>query len=256
MSFFMITFKPASESPNHGFPLEDYRRVVNDQQNGETVGWRFRNKRAAVGERVFLLLQGSGGPSIIGYGRVGGSQVENQYGDAVVPIRFENLIDPTERPALISRETLLTIQGGERFWRINFSGVRLPDAIGARLEALVVGTESKTGSDAINDIGSEVPDRVRTSTWRYARDPRVREAVKLRAEGKCEFCGQVSFIGSDGRPYLECHHIIALANEGSDQTTNVIALCPRDHREAHFGQRAEELEEEMIRKLQLIGVRL
>jgi hypothetical protein len=34
--------------------------------------------------------------------------------------------------------------------------------------------------------------------------------------------------------------------------TNVIALCPRDHREAHFGERAEELEREMTRKLRII----
>jgi hypothetical protein len=96
MSSFMITFKPASENPERGFPLEDYRRVVRDRSNGDTVGWRFRNKHAAVGERVFLLLQGSGGPSIIGYGRVGGLAVKNQNGDTAAPIRFENLVDPTE----------------------------------------------------------------------------------------------------------------------------------------------------------------
>jgi HNH endonuclease len=233
----MITFKPASESPEHGFPLEDYRRVVRNRSNGDPVRWRFRNKHVAMGERVFLLLQGNGGP-------------------AIVPIRFENLVDPTESPALVSKETLLRIQGGERFWRINFSGVRLTDAIGARLEALVVGTESKADSDAINDLGSDAPNRVPTSILRYARDPRIREAVKRRAEGKCELCGQVSFIGLDGKSYLESHHVIALAREGADRMTNVIALCPRDHREAHFGQRGNELEEEMIRKLQIIGARV
>jgi hypothetical protein len=252
----MITFKPASESPEHGFPLEDYRRVVRNRSNGDPVRWRFRNKHVAVGERVFLLLQGNGGPAIIGYGRIGGLAAKSPKGDTVVPIRFENLVDPTERPALVSKETLLRIQGGERFWRINFSGVRLTDAIGARLEALVVGTESKADSDAINDLGSDAPNRVPTSILRYARDPRIREAVKRRAEGKCELCGQVSFIGLDGKSYLESHHVIALAREGADRMTNVIALCPRDHREAHFGQRGNELEEEMIRKLQIIGARV
>lgn len=111
MPSFMITFKPASESPEHGFPLEDYRRVVRDRSSGATVGWRFRNQHAAVGERVFLLLQGSGGPAIIGYGRIGGLAAKNANGDTAVPIRFENSVDPTESPALISRETLLAIPG-------------------------------------------------------------------------------------------------------------------------------------------------
>jgi hypothetical protein len=61
--------------------------------------------------------------------------------------------------------------------------------------------------------------------------------VKLRANGKCEFCGEPGFISTKGTPYLECHHIIALANDGADRMTNVIALCPKDHREAHFGER-------------------
>jgi 5-methylcytosine-specific restriction endonuclease McrA len=85
----------------------------------------------------------------------------------------------------------------------------------------------------------------------YARDPKIREAVKIRAAGKCEYCGQPGFICSDGTAYLECHHIIALANDGQDRMTNVIALCPGDHREAHFGKRRDELEKEMVRKVMI-----
>jgi len=57
------------------------------------------------------------------------------------------------------------------------------------------------------------------------------------------------FVGpcADGTPYLECHHIIALANDGTDRMNNVIALCLGDHREAHFGKRRNELEKEMVR---------
>jgi predicted HNH restriction endonuclease len=101
--------------------------------------------------------------------------------------------------------------------------------------------------DAIEDLGSDRPDSVPTLGKRYLRDPKVRAAVIERAQGKCEFCGKLGFKCSDGKPYLECHHIIALANEGADRMNNVIALCPGDHREAHFGERRNELEMEMIR---------
>jgi hypothetical protein len=106
-------------------------------------------------------------------------------------------------------------------------------------------------SDAIDDIGTDAPSIVDFSGVRYARDPKIREAVKRRAGGKCEFCGELGFICADGTRYLECHHIIALAKDGADRMTNVIALCPRDHREAHFGERRIELEKDMMSKVMI-----
>ena len=48
----------------------------------------------AIGDRAFLLLQGKWGPAIIGYGRVNGGP-ENDDGKRRVPIKFENLVDPS-----------------------------------------------------------------------------------------------------------------------------------------------------------------
>lgn len=104
-------------------------------------------------------------------------------------------------------------------------------------------------SNAINDLGSDVPEKILVSGVAYARDLRVRKEVLLRAKGKCELCGKQGFLQPDGDRYLEAHHIIALANDGADRTGNVIALCPEHHREAHFGKRRNELEQEMIAKL-------
>jgi hypothetical protein len=81
----------------------------------------------------------------------------------------------------------------------------------------------------------------------YARSPAIRAAVMKRAKGKCEFCGEPGFMGIDGAPYLECHHIVALANDGVDRMINVIAICANHHREAHFGKQHDEIEKRMIR---------
>jgi 5-methylcytosine-specific restriction endonuclease McrA len=110
----------------------------------------------------------------------------------------------------------------------------------------------EANSSAINDIGTDSPDRAKSVKWTYARDPKIRETVMRRANGKCELCGKPGFKQPDGKHYLESHHIISLANEGSDRLTNVIALCPNHHREAHFGERGEELEKEMILKLSIM----
>jgi len=107
---------------------------------------------------------------------------------------------------------------------------------------------------AIDDLETDSPDRVRSEAWSYARDPKVRIAVLKRADGKCEFCGKLGFMKADGTRYLESHHVIALAADGADKLTNVIALCPEDHREAHFGARSEEIEREMIRKLRAVNL--
>jgi hypothetical protein len=115
----------------------------------------------------------------------------------------------------------------------------------------LTGPEPLQFLDAIDDIGTDTPSCTTVANVRYARDPRIREAVKRRAGGKCEFCGEVGFLCADGTRYLECHHIIALANDGADRMTNVIGLCPRDHREAHFGERRDELEKKMMVKVKL-----
>jgi hypothetical protein len=103
--------------------------------------------------------------------------------------------------------------------------------------------------DAIDDLGADIPTRIVDTVVRYARDPRVRDAVLARAQGRCELCGKLGFPRQNGGRYLETHHIIALASDGADRLTNVIALCAEEHREAHFGERASELEQLMIERI-------
>src|SRR5271169_4750873 len=57
--------------------------------------------------------------------------------------------------------------------------------------------------DAINDIGSDHPERIPTTGSRYLRDPRVRTQVLRRAKGRCEYCDEPGFICRDGSIYLE-----------------------------------------------------
>ncbi len=103
--------------------------------------------------------------------------------------------------------------------------------------------------DAVNDLGSDRPEKELISGTRYARDPQVRRTVEARAKGLCELCGKHGFARPDGTIYLETHHIISLANDGADRITNVIALCAEHHREAHFGALRDELEKKMTAKI-------
>ncbi|MEH6663065.1 MAG: HNH endonuclease signature motif containing protein [Parasphingorhabdus sp.] len=102
---------------------------------------------------------------------------------------------------------------------------------------------------AINDLenyeyGNDDPEYLKRITGEYVRDQRVRIQVLSRANGNCEYCGKKGFVSRVGRPFLEAHHVIALSEQGPDKMSNVIALCPNDHREAHFGERWEKMQAE------------
>lgn len=97
-----------------------------------------------------------------------------------------------------------------------------------------------------SNFDSDNPDRALSKGYIIKRDNKVRNAVINRANGKCEYCGNTSFMTPNGQCYLEAHHIIFLAKSGTDRMDNVIALCPSHHREAHFGIKAEDLEKEFL----------
>ena len=118
-----------------------------------------------------------------------------------------------------------------------------------RLRAIVRQQPLPPTTNAIHDLGGDRPERVAYTGFRYARDPQVRAAVMARAGGYCEYCGEQGFLCADGSRYLEAHHILALADDGEDRLTNVIAICPGEHREVHYGERQEEMEREMIAKV-------
>ena len=175
-------------------------------------------------------------------------------GEGITPQQREQIIERSaghifsDHDFVLIAESLKALKGKGNRAAWHFALNKIP------LEQLYNGPpkpERSLVSDAINDhLGSDHPEYASFSSYSFARDPEIRAEVMARARGKCEFCGGLGFLLPDGRRYLESHHIIALAKDGADRMTNVIALCPNDHREAHFGQRREQIEIEMIKRVQ------
>jgi 5-methylcytosine-specific restriction protein A len=112
--------------------------------------------------------------------------------------------------------------------------------------------------NAIDDLsappeGNQFPDRASVVVQAIKRDNRVRAHAIKRARGKCEYCNVQGFATTNGRFYVEAHHIIALCDAGRDTVDNVIALCPQHHRQAHYGKDAESLESEFIKILEKLN---
>ena len=92
-----------------------------------------------------------------------------------------------------------------------------------------------------------------TLTTSFDRDPFVVEYALTRAKGVCQLCdGPAPFKKKTGEPYLQVHHIIYLANNGSDTYDNVVALCPNCHAKIHTLENDNEVEK--LKKLALIKI--
>ena len=77
-------------------------------------------------------------------------------------------------------------------------------------------------------------DTYTSTTKQRRRNPLMQLAAKARANGVCQLCGiTLDYKDKQGRPYLEAHHIIPLAENGPDELSNMTALCPNCHRKMH-----------------------
>lgn len=84
----------------------------------------------------------------------------------------------------------------------------------------------------------------------FQRSVAVAAWVLARAAGRCELCrAPAPFSTSEGRPFLEVHHLIRLADGGPDTVKNVAALCPNCHRCLHYGADGVALTGQLQREL-------
>ncbi|QOY94361.1 HNH endonuclease [Massilia sp. UMI-21] len=133
------------------------------------------------------------------------------------------------------------------------------------LEAYVPTPDADTLSKRVADLrqrhlgavpkGAQLPRTATVTTTSYVRDPAVKAWVLQAANGCCEGCGvPAPFIGMDGLPYLEVHHVMPLSSHGSDQTTNAVALCPNCHRRCHYAKDRDEFKLALYQQVPRLAV--
>lgn len=105
----------------------------------------------------------------------------------------------------------------------------------------------------VADEEEKEPKKVERTGTVYERDPKVRERVLERAQGECELCSAKGFETAAGYVYLETHHVVPLSEGGLDTTSNVVALCPNDHRRAHYSVERESIRIKLLELLALRG---
>jgi hypothetical protein len=217
-----------------------------DQPGAISRQFRFFYKEIKIGHLVFAR---KGLRKIIGLGvvtdepyfddkKAGQSNIRGYSHPNFLPVRWLKDFKPNEHKKLRLRAVE------------PFEDQKILDALENYLNLDAESSDNSAISDCDSPpIGTLSPDRAATSGWRYQRNNQVRRHVIEQAEGICECCGKLGFLLPDGSHYLEAHHVIFLANQGEDTIKNVIALCSSDHREAHYGAKAGEMENEMIKTI-------
>src|SRR5207245_10679276 len=82
-----------------------------------------------------------------------------------------------------------------------------------------------------------------TQASTFVRDAAIAEYTKRLAGGVCDLCDKPApFLNKQNEAYLECHHIIWLAQGGEDTIANTVALCPNCHRKMHALNRKPDKE--------------
>lgn len=125
------------------------------------------------------------------------------------------------------------------------ASVELPAAEGdvdAPLKTPDQASSELVRSKYVDQFSAPAPPTMREATVLLRdRSAAVREAVLIRAGGLCELCNEPGFVTAAGSIYLETHHVVPLAENGPDHPSNVVAICPQDHRRAHFAAERDEI---------------
>jgi hypothetical protein len=95
------------------------------------------------------------------------------------------------------------------------------------------------------------PNQITTTVVSYPRNNVLRTFIKEKADYKCQMpdCNYEGFLKSDGKKYIEVHHLIPLSDGGEDSINNTVALCPTCHMKLHHADNKEELKRLILESL-------
>ena len=237
----------------HPGELRDW--LENNVIRGRKPGKEFRGswscgvtKKMSVGDRFYLLNQGTLCDGIIGHGRITSRWYLDDHWDGekraagkkalFVKVMFEDIRNPfsqsfLERSNFKNRKLLRDIS-----WNSQSSGTGIPPEAVSELDRLwnLLKRGIARPERVLNfqRLGVLIPARVVRETIRFVRDRSVADQVKAAYENACQRCRKVVLL-RNRVGYAEAAHVRSLKNGGSDTPDNVLCLCPNCHKEMDGG---------------------
>jgi 5-methylcytosine-specific restriction endonuclease McrA len=220
-------------------------------------------KSAVIGDELVIYVMGHG---LFATATVAGAPAKrkdwlNRYGAAISSLR---LISPPISLGVVKRDV------PSWAWTRYPRSITTPEAnVSIKLRALVKNRRRYRGAELDDGdlkeasleelhrwalrMASSNPSSTSRQVVQHTRQNAVKQYALKRADGTCEFCeAKAPFLNEKGNPYLECHHITELANEGADHPYHVIAICPNCHRRAHHAGDRAKVRSQMKRRVAII----
>ncbi|MEY9364902.1 cytochrome c553 [Bradyrhizobium yuanmingense] len=144
------------------------------------------------------------------------------------------------RPSSIVRDTSYTPE-------VKLMAVPKPGTISGRAHDYELVAIEQSAAPTILELREQAyemadisPPQARREVWQRTRSAIIAQYALCRSRGNCEACKRPApFMRRNDQPYLEVHHVRALANGGADHPLNVAAVCPNCHSRVTHGKDAE-----------------
>lgn len=190
--------------------------------------------RATTGVYNKLMNLRALDPRVEAEGLTGGSKADARVWD-----RYFDSVTRTFHKAELDREF-------DRLW--GSSADKPPAPVEESIQPEVRRLSTRTLKELMDSFQQSPKTQTRrqpVQSEAFVRDPKVVAITLLRADWKCEVteCCSPIIEGSDGKPIMEVHHLVRLADGGIDDPSNTVCVCPNHHRALHHGRDAVPLRE-------------
>jgi hypothetical protein len=259
----MASLKSTLHIVQGGVDNGDKASLERSSRHPNKVGRWMVPKSATVGDELMIYIMGHGlfATAIVAGAPYRRDDWPNRYGAAISSLR---LIIPPISLGVVRRDV------PNWAWTRYPRSITTPKAgVSVKLRALVENRRRHRGAEldagALKEASLEElrrwallkassnPSSTSRLVVQRTRQNAVKQFALKRADGTCEFCrADAPFRNDKGNPYLECHHITELANEGADHPYEVIAICPNCHRRAHHAVDRAKVRSQMKRRVAMI----
>lgn len=107
--------------------------------------------------------------------------------------------------------------------------------------------------DFIEDVTMPDNETKEITIKKIKRYQRIVNELKETHGYKCQLCND-TFLMDNGTYYCEAHHIKQLSNNGTQDKSNVIILCPKHHRMFHYSKGRITITNDPIQRKRFITI--
>ncbi len=213
-----------------------------------------RSKKIRIGDRLFLMRQGTEPRGIVASGRSLTDVFEDDEGILRVRMEMDVLLDP-DCEDIFLRDRLLALNQGlphPMNWGAQISGTRIPDDVAELLESawrLFLSGRLPPADEVRQSIALYEGEVRHITVNAYERNPEARRRCIEHHGKSCSVCGMNfgALYGTLAEGFIHVHHLKPLSEIREKYEVDPVAdlrpVCPNCHVVIHLGGQLRSIEE-------------